>query len=420
MFKRFTLSLFLLLCLIPFNLYAQDAPDWFVYAYNSLDQQLTRIHHDGATETIALPLSENVFLSASEMSIDNSGNHVAFCEMVTDNAGNTTGTVKWVDLSQSSTQTVAEYSEVGGCRVSSFSADASQIAVSTVTNMPQMDGTPNVNGQPVWRVQIVRIADGEIVHELNAADDIAPAFDQFGVGVPMMADVQVFTDEAITFMGIPWVGMGGPSQLPAYTWNWDSNTLTEASLFGRVGDDFLAESGELVYPVWDDSRPYAEPIGPMASANQLHVTNDNGTRVIYENSEWVITSASFVNNGSQIMITLLGGISPSNPQPVEPIPVRYELLNRDGTVLSVGEPYTSYTQVGAIPGGTAILWVDHNPMGDGTAIPTYHLDEYNDSVLQTIWQEQPDANSQGFSFPELVWTPPVQVTETLMPFPAVN
>jgi len=151
MSKRLSIVLLFILLLSTLPVFAQDG-GWFLYNLDTLNKQLIRIHQDGSSERIDLNISENAFLGSSDIVISPDGSRVSFCEMIVNDTGEMSGTVYVYDIETGANLLGVPYGRLGGCRVTAFNADGTQIAVSIVIpNMPSMDGSNTVNGQPIWR-----------------------------------------------------------------------------------------------------------------------------------------------------------------------------------------------------------------------------------------------------------------------------
>jgi len=393
------LTLLFLLCILCTSLAGPAAAqpsddDWFLYLFDSVANDILRVNADGTHEVFPQDLPDNGFIAPGLATINPDGTQIALCVPAADGL---TGQLIVRELATDEDVVRATLDELSNCRVTAFTAD--YVAVSYA------------GAQSGWGLALYDPATGEAVHTLTSEDEAAPVYDVVGPDVPMIADVRHLTDNEAIFIGLPGVGMGIPGTLPAYRWNWTENTVTEVPAFGSVNGDYLPTTGERAYPALDESRPYAEPTGPLPTANEVRVITDEGETTVYHNPDEVITGVRFVDDGRALVITLLEGAATADPS--APSAMRFVLLDRDGTVSPIGTDYTSFAQAGPVPGGAFILWATETT-GAGDP-PTSTLDVYRGGTSSEIWTYQPPARD-SFSFLQPLWTPPLNPPPDLPPF----
>lgn len=414
-FPRLLLSLVVFtLTLLPVA--AQDSPQtWFIYLFDNVNGELIRVYNTGEMEIDSLGLEEGEFANRSDMAISDDGSQIVFCKY-TMSESNTTRTLIVRDIAAQAnlleTPLEAGYE---GCRPTGFNADGSQFVLGTtaIINFDPQTGQPIAGDAPLWRIQIIDAASGEVLNEINSTMPDMPSFDDtFGriTPVPLMADVIEFKSDSVLFRAIPYVGMEVPGELPAWSWNLSDNTVSSVPNVGRINSDYLPQTGELAYPALDESIPAAQPGGPMSQANVINVQTADGTiQTIYRNSEEVIISASFVNDGQAVGVTLLEGFDQSNPNDM--FTVRHIIVDRGGQVTDVGQPFEQSIPIEGVPGGAVVVWA----VNDAQGYPVTHLASVENGALREIMEYQPPME-RGYSFLEIVWTPPTQVTGELPPF----
>lgn len=414
-FPKLLFSLFLFtLTLLPTA--AQDsAQTWFIYLFDNVNGELLRVENTASFEIFQLGLEEGEFATRSDMAISDDGALVVFCKYTMSDTGNSTRTLIVRDIAANANlyETPLEPG-YDGCRPSGFNADGSQFVFSTtaILNFDAQTGQVIEGDVPLWRIQIIDTASGEILNEINSTMPDAPSVDTFGRNspVPLMADVIEFNDEGVLFRGIPYVGMEVPGELPAWSWNLTDNTVSPVSNVGRVNSAYLPQTGELVYPALDEALPAAQPGGPMSQANVVNVQSADGTiQTIYWNTEEVILGVSFVNDGQAVGVTLLEGFDQNNPS--DTFMLRHIIVDRSGQVTDVGQPFEQSIPIEGVPGGAIIVWA----VNDAQGYPFTHIGSVENGSLRELMSYQPPMD-RGYSFLEIVWTPPTQVAGDLPPF----
>jgi len=391
---------------------AQETPQWSAYLFDNINYDLIRVSHDGTTEAFSLGLSDNEYLSQNEITISHDGQLVAYCKTSRDQ-GNDLKILVIREIETGNNLHEITFGTHPACAATAFSEDDTWIALSLV-HRNAFDTTGG--DAPFWSLRFINVETGATDESriLEETDEMMPEFVLFGEDIPLMAHIEQFDDEHIVFLGYPYVGMGGPSHVPAFDWNFADKTVTELSLeYGRIGNDFLPETGELVYPALDESLEAAQPDGPLALANVVNVQDADGTvNTIYHNEEWVIVNTTFINDGQSIAVLLLAGFEPGM-SPDKTNDLRIDIIDRDGTVTVLDREFDDALWLENAPGGMAIFFTP-NPSADfnGTQILLW-----NGSELELVAEYLPDY-SNGWSPPQLIWVTPFTVDETLPAFTA--
>ena len=409
MIKRFVFLMIALL--ISTTAFAQDNDTtWSAYLLDTIDYSLVRVDADGSTDTFSLGLEADAFINQTEITISNDGTLVAYCKTTPE----ATKTLVIRDIMTATNLQEIEFGTIPACAATAFSVDDTTIAVSLV-HYQAFETVPD--GEARWSLNLITVEDGTIQTTLDDNNPNMPAYDLFGDDVPMMADVQSFTDDSITFWGIPFVGMGGPSYVPAYNWVVSDNMITQqAREYGIFGSDLLATTGEFIYPSLDETLPAAEPSGPMPQANVVELLiPEQDAITIFVSDEWIISSATFINNGQSIAVLSVPGFS-ANATAQNMNTTRIDVINRDGTVVLADAFVDSFGVLSAVDGGMLIVRTP-NPTLDGTYPPT-QIWFWNGEMTQ-VATYAPDYSNM-WSPPQLIWTAPsVEATE-LPAFTASN
>lgn len=413
--RTFGLLLLYLLLLGALPAAAQESGGWFVYLFDSINNALIRVDDSGAMARYPLGLAGDEFANSSDMAVSDDGRLLAFCKMQLSGQDATGRTLIVREVaSETRLLEMAIDPAYSGCRPSGFDRGGTRLVLGLAAEL----GFDTDSGQPVqrvspgWRLQVLDVSSGAVLHELNSETPNAPMLDDFGRGmpVPLMADMLSFQGDALVFRGWPYIGTEAPAELPAWRWNLGTGEISPVANIGRLKSDYLLATGELAYPALDETRPAAEPGGPLPQANMVIVqTPDDSSQAVYRNAEEVIVAAQFVDDGRALGISLLEGFDMENPS--DTFTMRHILLDRSGKVTDVGAAYEQYTQLKAVPGGAVIVWAEMATEG----APIAHLGVVEDGTLREIWSYQPPMEG-GYSFLELVWTPPVEVEGALPDF----
>jgi hypothetical protein len=402
-FYRFVMVLLVLMALVV-PTFAQENTGWFVYLFDSVNNELVRVYETGDMEIYSLGLEANEITSIRDMAISDDGSLLVFCKMIVGSPNPTARTLIVRDIASNANLSETPVDVLyTGCRPTAFNADASQFVLGLAAEV----GFDANTGQPVasedisWRLQVIDTQTGDILNEINSTTPDAPVLEDYGgAAVPVMAEVINFQDNIVIFRGIPYIGMGLPPEFPSWAWDLNSNTISPVANVGHNFGDYIAQTGELAYPALDESLPAAQPGGPISQANVVRLqTSDGATQTIYQNSEDVIVATRFVNDGEAIAVLLVEGFDPNNPN--DSFPTRHVLVDRDGNVTEVGEVYENFTQIAPVPGGAVITWGEWLADAD----PIAKLGIVENGTLREIWSYTPPAE-RGYSFLEIVWSPP--------------
>ncbi|MGB7340164.1 MAG: hypothetical protein WBC91_14805 [Phototrophicaceae bacterium] len=410
MIKR--LALLVIMLLITTTTFAQqDENTWSAYLLDTIDYALVRIDADGTTDAFSLGLETDAYINQNEIVVSNDGTLVAYCKTTSE----TSKTLVIRDIVMTSNLQEIDLGAVPTCAATAFSPDDMTLAVSIV-HYPAFETTPD--GEARWSLNLLNVSDGTIQSTLNDLNPNMPAYDLFGDDVPLLADVKIFAEDSLTFWGIPFVGMGGPSYVPAYTWRLSDDSVTEQPReYGIMGSDLLLPSGELIYPALDESLPAAQPEGPIPQANVVELLRPEQDPItIFTIDGWIILNATFINNGQAIAVLSVPGFSEmATAQGLQS--TRLDVINRDGTATLVGSYVDSYATLEAVDGGMVVVHTP-NPTLDGTYPPT-QIAFWNGETMQQIATYAPDYSNM-WSPPQLIWTS-LSISDTdLAPFTAMN
>jgi hypothetical protein len=330
---------------------AQES-DWSTYLFNGFTGELLRIDSDGTQTTYNLGVESPVTFGVHEMAFTADGKIAAYVLGEATTNGNTF-TVIVRDLQGGVNLLEQTVEGAMAVRVSrdAFSTDASRIAVgilNTIGHDPAAD-----TSKTAWQLQVYDIASGALVNELNADSDLMANTPLAKTGY--MPDVRLFENNTLYFAGLMWF-THGMAENPAFVWDMDAGSVTEAPEWGiGFGDRLRTEDGfEWAYPALDESLDAAQPGGPMPISNLVNVkTADAETQTVYTNSEELPASVRYINDGQSLAIQLLEGFDETNPEYVQR--VRWVALNRDGSVVELTEPIAASNIMVDAPGGYLYL-----------------------------------------------------------------
>lgn len=401
MFKKLIVTVFFVVMTSSMSL-AQDMAEWSAYLFDNINYDIIRVNADGDTQVFGLGLAENELLSISELTISHDGTLAAYCKTVRVDETDASSDEKILIIREIETGDILHeitYGTLPACSVTAFSEDDSQIAVSIVNR----SFSDEPSDEPAWSLRLIDVASGEAQTILNDGDEMMLAFDMFGENVPLLADVRQFDGNSISFMGLPFVGMGGPAFLPVYQWDFAENTIIQLpDAVGRVGNDVLMSTGEVVYPAWDESMPAAEPDGPLPQANVVNVLSADGTETtIYQNEEWIIIGTHFIDDGQAVAVTLFPGFT-LNQDLQEANTVRVEIVNRDGTICAIEQGFIGGMWLDDIANGALIIYTP-NPTGEG--FDPIQILVWDGETLNELATYLPDY-SLGYSPLQLLWVSP--------------
>lgn len=396
---------------------AQEMAEWSAYLFDNINYDIVRVNADGDTQAFSLGLDGNELLSLNNLAISHDGTLVAYCKTVRVNDTDSTNDLQVMIIREIETGNNLHEITFGtppACSVTAFSEDDSQIAVSLVSRNFMEEPTD----EPAWSLRLLDVTTGETQTILNEGDDIMPDFDVFGENVPLRAGVRQFDEASITFAGFPFVGMGGPAFIPVYRWDFAENTITQLSdAIGRVNNDVLESTGEIVYPALDETLSAAQPDGPIPQANVVNVMSADGTETtIYQNEEWVIVGTRFIEGGQAVGITLVRGFEP-NQDMNEANTLRVDIVGRDGTVTTLEQTFNGGMWFEGVANGALFVYTP-NPTSEGWDATKILV--WDGNALSEVATYLPDY-STGWSPPQLLWvSPSASIQDDLPAFVPVN
>jgi hypothetical protein len=393
------------LLLMAMPAFAQDSTQWSAYLFDNVNNQFVQVSSSGETRQFSLAIPEGSYVYG--INVNNDGSQVAYCyDYRTEPFAE--GLMKLVvrDIDQEATLYEIELGQAIGCSVSAFESDVLALSIVYAYAFNEVEG-------PYWELRLVDPITGETLSSLTNESPEMPEVASFGqADVPVLAEVRELSRESVKFMAIPYVGSEGPAEMPAYEWNVSAGTVSELPApYGRFNADTLPETGEVVFPVLDESLAYAIPEGPVPQANQVKILDANGERLIYQNTDWVIVDTHFVNNGDAVLVTMIAGLDDGNPE--ISTESRYALVKRDGTVIEFAENFEGAVFVEAIPNGALFVYTP-NP-SPSESIPVHVLVMSSDGTLNAFADLELDARL-GWSPAQLVWTSPSSISSDLAPF----
>lgn len=386
------------------NISAQDAnpanPDapWSVYLSNYTEVQISQFNPDGSVVTYALPEGSQTGLGADSVAFAPDERRIAYCStppVSTDpNAAPAqppyTLTVR--DLAGQTNVFDVSLGELAACSVTgeAFSTDGSRLAVGTIPPFPEQGVMPE--GEASWQLQLIDAATGEV---LDTLDSLSPQLSELGYDTAqmlLMPYTRRVEGDRVYFALVNWFTEGQPSY-DAFAWDTNADTVTEAPLWGRpFADEIPTVDGvEFAYPMLDEDQPAANPGGPTYEANTVVVQREDGEPVVvYTNTEEVITSVRYIDDGAALAVGLLAPFEPAGDVPGQQ-PVRTVRVSRDGTVSEIAEPVNNASiEVLAVPGGYIDFTRVYNPENNAL---NYTLDAVIGGEGVNLWSETSDLNS---------------------------
>ncbi len=385
-------------------LLAQEGQDgstepWAVYLSSFETLQIQQFNGDGSVVTHQLePGTENALSGSAAFSPDET--KIAYCATppFSDDPNATPpppiNRVVVRDLAAGSSLFEAEIGELSACNLTteSFSLDGSRVAVGTI---PPFPGGPEMpEGEASWTLYVLDAASGDTIATL---DSLSPELSALGIDTAqtfMMPYVRRVEGDLVTFALVNWFTEGLPSY-DAFVWDTSANTVTEAPLWGRPFADEIrtADGFEFVYTMLDENQPAANPGGPMPEANTVVVQREGGEPVVvYTNTEEIIMSVRYINDGAALAIGLLGAFEMEGDVPVDQ-PQRFVMLSRDGTLTDLTEPVVNGSvDVRPVPGGYIHYVRTFNPEDMST---TGTLNANIGGEATTLWTDEP--GSQGWN-----------------------
>ena len=390
---------------------AQELSDWSVYLFNSANPQLVRAYADGTQVEYDLGLPAGVYLNPFDMAFTRDGNRLAYCMQLPPSdpsAGQPSSQVVIRDLVNAVDLQIVDLGPVMGCRLSTFSADDTQLAAGTINYFPGMPDAPV--DVPVWQLFVIDVASGQPVDLINS--NSSPLFQSEPVARgAFLPDARYFDNNQIVFSLMPY-GTEGLADYPSYVWQLADGSVSEIAYWGKTSIDSLS-TGELIWVDYDDSLAAGQPGGPMPTFNVVKLADKTGqSRTIFASTDWIPFRAIFINDGREILIQLLQPFDPNSPVMAQG--TRFVALDRSGNVREL-DAFISFAEPAPVPGGYVMLWSEDT---GGTAPPPLHLNDYSANGVDEIWSITSD--NMGVSW-SIVWSPPtaVDLGGDVQSFPAV-
>jgi len=424
MMKWKFLVLCVLLCTTLIS-FAQEDENLIAVVLDGSNQDLLLVYSDGSNTVVELPIPDNVFLNGSTMTVSDDASYAAICwsmepNVAVGNGFSDTYQLTVLELETGTLLLEQEYEDTTMCDASSFNDTGTQLAVATVSGTPPFN--TDTHGQ--WALEIYDLESSDIVaglassnestnpitNELTTNPEIINTFPGFDSDVPILADVQSFVGDHITFASIPFIGMGGIADVPAFSWSMTDGEITLVEDIGKLLGDSLSATGEVVFPVLNAEYAAAIPNRPVTQANEVHLFDGQREQVIYRNTDWVIMQTHFVNDGQDVAIILL------EANDSLPVRSRIDVVSRNGAIQTLPALYANNLQVANNGNGAVILWTDLKE--DNANITHLDVSDADGNIEKTLWayQHQPPENIVGFSFPELVWSQPLPEDANYAPF----
>ena len=222
------LILLIIVLLVTFPTFAQAENNSIAIVLDGINHDLIMVYDDGTESIINLPLPDDTFISGSMMTISPDATLAAFCWGAYGDVTNYHLTV--LNLTTNNVILEDDYGTIQICNATSFSADSSQLAVATVTSSPMYDSTLEAE----WALSVYDVKSGNIVAQLGKREAITAALTIFGNDVPVLALVKHFANDTITFAALPYVGIGGVANVPAFTWNIADDSLIATDYVGNL------------------------------------------------------------------------------------------------------------------------------------------------------------------------------------------
>lgn len=401
MYRWLMLTILLLLTAVVPAL-AQDV--WFAYVYNGVTKSLVRVDLNGTTTSYDLSLDENTFVGGADMTFTPDGQRVIFCAITTGQQTQGRATLYVRDIVTETTITQVDLGPTLGCRTGkhALSPDNQTVAVGMVNYFPGNDAADT--SMPIWQLVVVDINNGTIMRELSADMPAASALRTTEAIIPW---VQRYTDGQVIFAEVPYA-IGGVAYFPPYAWDVMAGTVSDAPAhFGEMALKHLPGTATYIWPDVDESRPYAEPIGPMPVANVVQMLDESGERPIYYTGTGVIVDVAFINAGRQIAI-LQEPAAPTDAMSSMALP--WFVLDREGNITELAT-VQSFSQIADAPGGYILLRMEADENFENIQFSLEHSVIGGETSL--LWL------TEGQSW-ELAWAQPVPPATDLPAFPTAS
>jgi hypothetical protein len=394
----------------------------FAMLFDGFNGDAIRVNlNDGSSQNFDLGLtSNNIYLGGRVVSSD--GRLIAYCAVERLSDVDVVNRFAIRDIEAGRNLIEQNFGNIPGCNPGAFSPDNSKVAVAFVFNS-LITSEQNFPDEPNWALRIFDVNTGAVVQEFTADSPNAPDFEAmeefwFEPGISPMMDVMDYSDAAITFLAYPFVGRDGPPAAPAFRWDLASNELSQIEGLGNNGGTYLPETGEIAYPHLNEEFPAAQPMGPVALANEVRLQDANGTRTIYRDTDNVIASLRFVNGGRQLAAMLIPAGDPDAM--TDPAPVRYVLINRDGTVENMNSATPNLIQIFGTSNGFGVLRIESQQNAEQEFVNLHQILKYENGNLAVVWEYTPPPVVNGQIWMEYLWSTPEQIAPNLPPFAELN
>lgn len=418
---KFTLlTLAILLMMLPTVAQdSQDSTEWSAYLFDSVNNELVQVDDSGETQIVSLGLSPAGEDYVHGINLNEAGTQAAYCYMVSDSPTDEVQDFFFVvrDIEAQSNRIETELGQPVACDVSAF--ENGLIALSIVYTYPY--GEPLPEGEPTWELRIIDANSGDTLHSVNSESDFMPDMaNDMSSPVsteifPILARVSELTAESVKFMAILQNASHGLPEYPAYEWTFADNSMTELpDAFGKMNNDYLPETGEVVFRNLNESIEAATPFGPMPLANEVNIMDADGTHTIYTDTDWVIVDTTFINNGKSVLVYLTEGYG-DEPDALEQPVNKYLLINRDGTTIEMATEFDGYANTKSIPGGAVFAYTPNPTMESPDWKATQLLVLSSNGTLNLIGEFLPEYEER-YSAPRLIWSTPAVIESDLTPF----
>ncbi len=404
--RKSTIMFIIAFLLMALPTFAQDSPQWSAYLFDNINNALIHVSSSAETQSFSLGTPTGSYIYG--MSINSDDRQVAYCYIYRTDP-NAEGVTRFVvrDIDREANLLEQELGPLTSCSVTAFNTDVLALSLVYAFDMNHAVGK-------LWELRLIDPHTGESLAVLDNENPAMPAIPMLGMpNVPILAKVSQLDRETVHFVAIPAVGTEGPPVLPAFEWKVSEGTIGELpAAFGSFNADSLPETGEVVFGGLDESLPAAMPAAPIPQANVVKILDADGERTIYQNSEWVISSTTFVNNGQSVLVGLFPGYDEQNPDGIN-LAYRYVLLNRNGSTVEFVKEFTGSVSADAIPGGAIVVNTPSNSTGDLGPTEIHLMNSDGSLSFHTAITVD---YSLGWSSPQLVWTSASAVASDLSPF----
>ncbi|MBZ0291470.1 MAG: hypothetical protein K8L99_02785 [Anaerolineae bacterium] len=382
---------------------AQDS--WFTYLYNWESASLVHVDSGGNQTSYPLGLSENATFNTRDMAFTADGSRVAFCA-INYSSETPSSTLYLRDIAGQTNLLQIDLGTRIGCSVKpdAFNDAETQLAVGLINHFGV--GDPNAQeGVPAWQLQVLDVASGNVVNELNADSPAAASSGMIPDGV-IMPEVRSFSGDTIIFAEVPYA-VGGPTLVSAFAWQLSSNSLAPVpeGPYSYFAVDSLAGTGEMAWAANNPNLPTVETDSPFGMLNVVVVGSPSGEqRIVYHTADATIIDVRFINNGQQLAILLFPPFSPD--QTTVDTSTRWIALDRAGNITELQTNTEFGGGLEAAPGG--YIYLKMTPNENDFEASQFALSWYNNGQAQELW------SAQGQAW-EIVWSAP---TPSAPDFPA--